>query len=152
MGEWECPDCAFENEESATVCDACDAERVVEEDPRYAGYKVGQVMECEDIPKQAKLRQIKVDIGAGELVQVVTNAPNAKVGLLTVIATIGASVESEGESIEIKKTNVGGRPSNGMVCNGPMLGWTGGDAKQAVTIPEGTPLGSAPPSSRPRPN
>eukprot|EP01061_Rhynchopus_euleeides_P001550 TRINITY_DN11100_c0_g1_i1.p2 TRINITY_DN11100_c0_g1~~TRINITY_DN11100_c0_g1_i1.p2 ORF type:complete len:152 (+),score=64.41 TRINITY_DN11100_c0_g1_i1:53-508(+) len=147
---WECPECAYENEPETQVCEACDTEREVEEDPRYAGYKVGEVKECEDIPKTQKLKQIKVDIGEGELVQVVTNAPNAKEGLLTVIATVGASVEADGETVVVKKTNVGGRPSNGMVCNGPMLGWTGGDAKAAVSLPEGTPIGSTPPSTRPR--
>eukprot|EP01064_Diplonema_japonicum_P015439 TRINITY_DN23167_c0_g1_i1.p1 TRINITY_DN23167_c0_g1~~TRINITY_DN23167_c0_g1_i1.p1 ORF type:complete len:149 (+),score=38.61 TRINITY_DN23167_c0_g1_i1:43-489(+) len=146
MTEWTCADCDYENE-GGEECEACGEAKPVDE--RYIGYKVGLVKECTEIPKTQKLKQIVVDIGDEE-VQVVTNAPNVKEGLLTVIATIGASVEVDGEPVIIKKTTVGGKPSCGMVCNGPMLGWTGGDAKQAATIPEGTPLGTAPPSSRPR--
>eukprot|EP00754_Rhynchopus_humris_P041733 Rhum_TRINITY_DN25277_c0_g1::Rhum_TRINITY_DN25277_c0_g1_i1::g.181697::m.181697 len=152
MPEWTCEDCGLENEEDCQVCDACDLPRPDVEDPRYANYLVGEVKESEEIPKTQKLRQIKVDVGADELVQVVTNAPNAKEGLLTVVAMVGASVEMEGEDVVLKKTMVGGRASHGMVCNGPMLGWTGGDNKCAVSLPAGTAIGSAPPSSRPRGN
>eukprot|EP01059_Diplonema_ambulator_P030090 TRINITY_DN50342_c0_g1_i1.p1 TRINITY_DN50342_c0_g1~~TRINITY_DN50342_c0_g1_i1.p1 ORF type:complete len:149 (+),score=36.99 TRINITY_DN50342_c0_g1_i1:78-524(+) len=146
MPEWKCEACDYENE-GGEECEACGEAKPVDE--RYVGYKVGLVTECKEIPKTQKLKEIVVDIG-GESVKVVTNAPNVKEGLLTVIATVGATVEIDGEPTEVKKTTVGGKPSNGMVCNGPMLGWTGGDAKQAVTIPEGTPLGSAPPPTRPR--
>ncbi|KAJ9446790.1 Phenylalanine--tRNA ligase beta subunit [Diplonema papillatum] len=148
MAPWECEDCGQENEDDDQVCCACEIERPVQVDPRYEGYKVGKVTECEDIPK-TKLRCMKVDVGSGEEVQVVSNAPNAKTGLLTVVATVGAKVEESGETITVSKTVVGGKPSFGMLCNGPMLGWTGGDNKMAVSLPEGTP-GSAPPASRPR--
>eukprot|EP01063_Lacrimia_lanifica_P025405 TRINITY_DN33206_c0_g1_i1.p1 TRINITY_DN33206_c0_g1~~TRINITY_DN33206_c0_g1_i1.p1 ORF type:complete len:151 (+),score=74.91 TRINITY_DN33206_c0_g1_i1:61-513(+) len=147
MGEWTCQDCEYENEEDVQVCEGCDEPRPV--DPRYVGYKVGLVVECTDIPK-TKLKQLKVDIGEDEPVQIVTNAPNAKEGLRTCVATVGATVEMEGEEVVLKKTMVGGRASLGMVCNGPMLSWTGGDNKAAVTIPESFAVGEAPPSSRPR--
>ena len=37
-----------------------------------------------------------------------------------------------------------------MLCNGPMLGWVGGDNKMAVQLSESFDLGGSPPSSRPR--
>ena len=66
-----------------------------------------------------------------------------------VIATVGAVVESKGEETVVKKTTVGGKPSEGIVCDNPMLGWTGGGAGAAALLPEEFNPGDAPPEQRP---
>jgi hypothetical protein len=57
----------------------------------------------------------------------------------------------EGEEMLVQKTSVGGSMSEGMLCDSGMLGWTGGANGVAVQVPESIDIGSAPPSSKPRP-
>ena len=64
-----------------------------------------------------------------------------------VIATVGAELK-DGE--KVKKATVGGVTSEGMCCDGPMLGWVGGGAGAAALLPENFNPGDAPPTSRPR--
>jgi Ca2+-binding EF-hand superfamily protein len=98
-----------------------------------------------------KLHQLKVDIGSGgDPLPIVTNAGNVKEGIRVVVATVGAKVNDKGEEIEVKKANVGGCPSEGMLCDGPMLGWTGGGAGAAALVPDTFSPGDKPPKSRPR--
>ena len=148
MSMWECQECAQENEADDQVCVACDEPRPKESNSRYEGYKVGSVLETAAIPK-TKLTAITVDVGDAKPGNVVTNA-KVKVGMRVVVAMVGATVMDSGEETVIKKTNVGGRPSAGMLCNGPMLGWVGGDASAPAQVPESFALGDQPPSSRPR--
>ena len=104
------------------------------------------------MPKKDKLTVVEVDVGADEPLKIVTNAPNAKVDTRVVVATIGSKYRGEsGEDEVVQKGAVGGVTSHGMLCNGPMLGWKGGDNKMAATLPdEDFPVGSRPPESRPR--
>ena len=112
---------------------------------------VGLVVSAEPVPKKDKLTVIKVDIGGVEPVQVVTNATNAVVGARVVVAPAGTMVKGEsGEDEEVKKGAVGGVMSSGMLCNGAMLGWKGGDNKAAATLPDTFAVGSQPPEARPR--
>ena len=109
-------------------------------------------MECEAVPKKDKLLELKVDIGAGgEPLTIVTNAPNVAEGTRVVVATVGSFItNAEGEPQKVLKANVGGVNSEGMLCDNPMLKWTGGGAGIAAVVPESFALGDTPPSSRPR--
>ncbi|KAJ3310398.1 hypothetical protein HDV04_005056 [Boothiomyces sp. JEL0838] len=111
---------------------------------------VGLVLTCEPVQGKDKLKEITVDIGEDEPVTIITNAPNIQEGSRTVVATIGTELEINGETIELKKTNVGGRPSFGMVCDSKLCGWKGGAEGIAVQIPEDIPIGSPCPVSKPR--
>lgn len=149
---WTCAECEFENEEGTQACEACEAERPSsepqqtsgEEDP-FENFRVGVIVECEDV-SGTKLKKIRVDVGDKEPLDVVTNAPNAKEGLRIVVACTGALVDG----VKIKRTQINGLPSNGVVCDSVMLGWTGGGAGTAVTVPESFAVGSKPPAQRPR--
>ena len=68
------------------------------------------------------------------------------VGTRLVVATVGAIVNEE----PVKKASVGGVTSEGMLCDNPMLGWTGGGAGIAAVVPESFAVGDTPPSKRPR--
>merc|ERR1712070_1319236 len=113
-----------------------------DENDRYRGYKIGVVLSAEKVANKDKLLELKVDVGSGEPLPIVTNAGNVKEGSRVVV------VEEKGEEIEVKKATVGGKPSEGMLCDGPMLGWVGGGAGAAALVPDSFELGSAPPSSR----
>ena len=89
-----------------------------------------------------------------------TNAKHIAEDDLVVVATQGAIVpageepEPEGQGIEVKKAVVGGHASEGMLCDGIMLGWPAGAAGVLVKLNdvEGCELGGVPPLSKPRKN
>uniref|UniRef100_A0A7S0U7M3 tRNA-binding domain-containing protein n=1 Tax=Hemiselmis andersenii TaxID=464988 RepID=A0A7S0U7M3_HEMAN len=137
-------------DEGEFMCDDCGKE-LKEADFKYANYKIGIVKSVED---KGKLKVCKVDVGGGEgkELQVVTNAKHVAVDEKVVVATEGAIVPAGGDpdsATVVAKTNVGGTPSFGMLCDCPMLGWTGGAAGITVKLEEGE-VGGAPPSERPR--
>lgn len=112
------------------------------------GYKIALITSMEALTD--KLKAVELDIGADDKITVVTNAPNVGEGKRVVVATIGSTVGD----IKIDKRSVGGRASEGMLCDNPALGWTGGGAGVAAIIPESDEykIGDAPPSTRPRGN
>ena len=114
------------------------------------GFIVGLVLSCEGVPGKDKLKALKVDIGDGVEISVVTNAPNIREGTRTCIATVGSEIEINGEPQVVMKTTIGGVISEGMVCDSIMLGWSGGAAGIAVQVPDHFALGSPAPSSKPR--
>jgi len=122
--------------------------------PDLSLYKVCQVLSLEECGKNRDgktMRACKVDVGDGEEITVVTVA-SVRAGDRLVVAPVGSVVELEsGEEITVKKAPVSGVMSEGIFCDSKMLGWTGGAQGVAVQIPENVDLGSAPPSSKPRP-
>jgi tRNA-binding EMAP/Myf-like protein len=94
---WVCPECEQENEAEDEVCIACEESRPVAAaavDPRYAGYKVGVIESADPVAGKDKLTKLEVDIGDDEPLNIVTNAPNAKVGNRIVVAAVGAVVRT----------------------------------------------------------
>ena len=83
-----------------------------------------------------------------QAITVVTNAPNVNLGSRVVVATVGAKVECDGTELVVKKMMVGGAMSEGMLCDAPMLGWSGGGAGTAALVPPSCALGSRPPEKR----
>ena len=92
-----------------------------------------------------KLKACCIDVGQSE-VTIVTNAGNVAEGSRVVVAMVGAVVDE----MPLQKRNVGGRTSEGMLCDAPMLGWVGGGAGAAALVPESFAPGSRPPERRPR--
>ncbi|MFB6348427.1 phenylalanine--tRNA ligase subunit beta [Moraxella sp. ZJ142] len=91
--------------------------------PPFGGVVVGQVLACEQHPDADRLRVTKVDIGTGEQLQIVCGAPNVRVGLKVVVATIGAVLPSDDDKgFKIKKGKLRGVESQGMLCGASELG------------------------------
>ena len=87
-------------------------------------------------------------IGGGLVLIVLFDIFNLRV----VVAPEGSSIlNEEGEEMTLKKATVGGHISEGMLCDGKMLGWAGGSVGVAVNLPDDFEIGSAPPASKPRP-
>ena len=150
---WTCNECTQENEDEDELCVACDEPRpqaaAPEEGGRFACYAVGRVLSVSDVPGK-KLKSLSVDVGLAEPLTIVTSASNATEGAHLVVAKVGASVQTaDGETV-VKKASVGGVVSEGMLCDAPMLGWTGGGAGAAALVPSSFAPGSAPPEKRPR--
>jgi phenylalanyl-tRNA synthetase beta chain len=88
-----------------------------------AGVVIGEIVECTKHPDADKLNVTKVDIGAGELLQIVCGAPNARVGLKSPVALVGATLyPSSGVKLQIKKAKIRGVESFGMICADDELG------------------------------
>ncbi len=87
------------------------------------GVVIGEIVACEKHPDADKLNVTKVDVGTGELLQIVCGAPNARVGLKSPVALVGATLyPSSGEKFQIKKAKIRGVESFGMICADDELG------------------------------
>ncbi|MDO4229432.1 MAG: phenylalanine--tRNA ligase subunit beta, partial [Capnocytophaga sp.] len=87
------------------------------------GVVVGHVLECEQHPNADRLKITKVDIGQGEILQIVCGAPNVAKGQKVPVATIGTVLfDKEGKPFEIKKGKIRGEESFGMICAEDELG------------------------------
>ena len=78
---------------------------------------IGEVLECEMHPDSDHLHVCKVNIGT-EVLQIVCGAPNVRKGLKVIVALAGAKLPDG----EIKKGNIRGVESNGMLCSIAELG------------------------------
>ena len=87
------------------------------------GVVVGHVLECEQHPNADRLKVTKVDVGQGNVLQIVCGAPNVAKGQKVPVATIGTKLfDKEGNSFEIKKGKIRGEESFGMICAEDELG------------------------------
>jgi len=78
---------------------------------------VGEVIECENHPNSDHLHVCKVNIGS-EVLDIVCGAPNVRRGLKVIVAMVGAKLPGG----EIKKGEIRGQVSNGMLCSLAELG------------------------------
>lgn len=87
------------------------------------GVVVGHILECEKHPNADKLSVTKVDLGQGNIVQIVCGAPNVAKGQKVPVATIGTILfDSQGNEFQIKKGKIRGEESFGMICAEDELG------------------------------
>lgn len=88
-----------------------------------AGVVVGEVMSKEKHPDADRLNVTTVDVGTGELLQIVCGAPNVDVGQKVAVATVGTTLyPNPEESFKIKKSKIRGVESLGMICAEDELG------------------------------
>ncbi len=82
---------------------------------RLAPFRVAKILEAAPHPQADKLQVLKVDTGAGEPLQVVCGAPNARAGLYGVFAAPGTHVP--GIDVTLKVAAIRGVESHGMMCS-----------------------------------
>lgn len=83
---------------------------------------VGHVVSKEKHPEADKLNICQVDIGGGEISQIVCGAPNVDAGQKVIVAVPGARLPG---GFKIKKAKLRGQESNGMICSLQELGIEG---------------------------
>lgn len=81
---------------------------------------IGEVVQMEKMPDSDHLSITQVDIGQGELTQIVCGAPNVHQGAKVIVAVPGAVLPGE---FKIKKAKMRGYESNGMLCALQELGF-----------------------------
>ncbi|MEA3322747.1 MAG: phenylalanine--tRNA ligase subunit beta [Patescibacteria group bacterium] len=82
---------------------------------------IGEVMTKEKHPDADKLNVATVTVGDEEL-QIVCGAPNLEVGQKVPVALVGAVLPDGDDGFEIKKSEIRGVESNGMICAEDELG------------------------------
>ncbi len=81
------------------------------------GIVIGEVLACNQHPNADKLRLTKVDVGAGEPLNIVCGASNVAVGQKVLVATIGTTIyPTNGEPLTMKLAKIRGEESQGMIC------------------------------------
>ena len=87
--------------------------------PAFSGVVVAEIVEATKHPQAEKLQVCKVRAGGSELLQVVCGAPNARAGLKTALATVGAKLPGD-KAITAAKLR--GVDSAGRLCSAKELG------------------------------
>jgi phenylalanyl-tRNA synthetase beta chain len=81
------------------------------------GLVIGYVKETAQHPNADRLKITRVDVGAGEDLQIVCGAANVAAGQKVVVATVGTTVHpTQGEPFPINKSKIRGEVSEGMIC------------------------------------
>lgn len=115
---------------------------------------VGEIKEVLPHPNADKLRVCKVDIGEGDIKDIVCGGSNLEIGMKVVVACPGAMVRwhGEGEPVEIKNTKLRGVASFGMICAAVEVGldalFPAKDDHEIMDVtsfdvPAGTPIAKA---------
>jgi phenylalanyl-tRNA synthetase beta chain len=107
----------------------------------FSGVVVGEILTAEQHPNADKLQVCTVTSGS-EVFQVVCGAPNARAGLKTAFATVGAVLPTpDGKAFKIKKAKLRQVESFGMLCAEDELGISE-DHGGIMELPADAPVGT----------
>jgi len=115
-----------------------EVEHVADPAAKLAPFSVAKIVEAVQHPNADRLRVCQVDTRDGRK-EIVCGAPNARVGLTTIYAPIGAYVPGLGVTLVEKP--VRGVVSNGMLCSGAELE-LGVDADGIMELPDALAVGT----------
>ena len=104
-----------------------------------APFVVAKVLSAAPHPQADKLQVLSVDTGEGEPLQVVCGAPNARAGMIGVFGGPGAYVP--GSDMTLKKAEIRGVESNGMMCSVREL-MLGEEHDGIIELPADAPVGA----------
>jgi phenylalanyl-tRNA synthetase beta chain len=87
--------------------------------PPFQGIVVAEILEAVPHPQADRLRVCQVSVGAGEPLQIVCGAPNARAGLKVPLAVVGAELPAgdDGKPFKIGVGKLRGVDSFGMLCS-----------------------------------
>lgn len=106
--------------------------------PAFSGVVVAEVKSVEKHPDADRLNVTQVDVGTGELLQIVCGAPNVRVGIKVPCALDGALLPND---FKIKPTKMRGVLSNGMLCSAKELGLPETAYDGLFILPDDAPVG-----------
>lgn len=116
-----------------------EVEGVEDKGKALAPFVVGEVLTAEKHPNADKLRVCTVSIGAGDPIQVVCGAPNARAGLKTVFAAPGTVIPATGTELKIGK--IRDVESRGMLCSAREMGLSE-EHDGILELPADAPVGA----------
>lgn len=112
-----------------------EVEGVEDQGKALKNFVIAKVLETAQHPNADRLRVCVVDNGT-EKVSLVCGAPNARAGMTTVFAPIGTYVP--GLDVTLKKAQIRGVDSNGMLCSGKELCFSQ-ESDGIMDLPDGKP-------------
>jgi len=107
--------------------------------PSFDGVVVAEILTASPHPQADKLRVCEVSVGTGAAnLQIVCGAANARAGLKTALATVGATLPGD---LKIKAAKLRGVESAGMLCSAKELGLS--EVSDGILeLPADAPLGT----------
>lgn len=130
------PDNLFERIDDARVADMI-AKYAPKSDDEIRPI-VARITECASHPTREDLHVLTVDAG-GDAIQIVCAAPNARAGLVSVLAPVGCKLP--GQKKPISQRTVAGTESFGMMCGAADLG-AGDDDKNIIELDANAKIGT----------
>jgi phenylalanyl-tRNA synthetase beta chain len=106
--------------------------------PPFSGVIVAEIIEAVRHPQADKLQVCRVATGSGEPLQIVCGAANARAGLRTALAQVGALLPGD---LAIKAAKLRGVESAGMLCSAKELGLAE-SSDGIIELPADAPLGT----------
>ncbi len=117
-----------------------EVEAVEDKAKALQAFTIAYVIEAKQHPNADRLRVCMVDTGAGEPVQVVCGAPNARTGMKSVFSAPGTYIP--GKDITLGKGVIRGVESNGMLCSAAELQLSE-DHDGILDLPDDAPIGQS---------
>lgn len=117
-----------------------EVEEAVPVAPAFSHVVVAEILTAEKHPDADRLQVCSVNVGGAEPLRIVCGAPNARAGLRTVCALVGAVLPGD---FRIKQAKVRGVESFGMLCSAKELGIAeaaDGIMELPADAPAGTPI------------
>ncbi len=141
LREWVNPDISTEELAHQLIMSGTELDAIEAVASNFTHVVVGLIKSIEQHPDADRLTVCQVDVGADELIQIVTNA-KVKEGQKVPVAMIGAELpEPDGKIFKIKKSKLRGVLSQGMFCGAETLGM--GEAGEGLLeIPDEAVLGA----------
>lgn len=110
-----------------------EVEKIIDQAEKFDRVVVGRILEVKKHPNADRLQLASVDIGGKEPLRIVCGAPNIAPEQLVPVALVGANLPN---GLEIKRAEVRGEVSEGMLCAPDELGL--GDDHSGILILEPT--------------
>ena len=117
-----------------------EVEGVEDRGKALASFRIARVVEAVQHPNADRLRALQVDAGDGKLISVVCGAPNARTGLVGVLAMPGDTIPVSGTVLKVGE--IRGVKSEGMMCSARELG-LGEDHSGILDLPADAPIGQS---------
>jgi len=105
------------------------------------GLVVGEVLTCADHENSDHLHVTTVNVGSGEILQIVCGAPNVAAGQKVIVATVGTKLYSGDEVFTIKRSKIRGVESAGMICGEDEIG-VGPSRDGIIVLSDTVPVGT----------
>jgi phenylalanyl-tRNA synthetase beta chain len=131
-------DASIERVVDAMTMAGLEVEAVVDPSSKLGAFTVAKIVEAKQHPNADRLRVCQVDTVDG-VKEIVCGAPNARDGLTTIYAPMGAYIPGTGITLEPRA--VRGVVSNGMLCSGKELE-VSSDADGILELPGELPVGT----------
>lgn len=138
LREWVSPDITIDELAAQITMAGLEVDGIEDAAVPFHGVVVGEIVAIDPHPDADKLRVCRVAGGPDGDVQVVCGAPNARLGLKTAFATVGAQLPGD---FKINKAKLRGIESFGMLCSEAELGIS--DAAEGIwELPADAPTGA----------